>query len=304
MARRMSPGGTDASPANGGFILIAVLWIVAALATLASIYSIYAANAAAASHVFDERLQAEASIRAGVELAAFQILAAPESARPTHGAFEARIGRTKVSVRYRSEGARIDLNAAPKELLVGLFRAVGVSDAPAASYVERIMGWRKKVAPNADNPEALAYKAAALPYPPRQAPFNDILELNLVLGLPTPVVERILPYVTVFNGHAQVDVVNAAPEVLAALPGVTPDILHKVLQARAGNPDEGASLIALLGPARGRATTDASKALRASVRVDLEHGRRIQAEVVFMLATEGDEPYDIVFWRDDFDGPV
>lgn len=303
MARRMNPDGTDAPRANGGFVLIAVLWIVAALATLASIYSLYAVNAAAASHAFDERLQAEASIRAGVELAAFQVLAAPESARPTHGAFDARVGRTKISVRYRSEGARIDLNAAPKELLIGLFRAVGVSDAPAANYVERIIGWRKKVAPNADNSEALAYEAAALPYPPRQAPFNDILELKLVLGLPPPVVEQILPYVTVFNGHAQIDVVNAAPEALAALPGVTPDILHKVLQARAGNPDDGASLLELLGPARSRATTDASKALRASIQVDLEHGRRIQAEVVFMLAAKGDEPYDIVFWRDDFDGP-
>jgi general secretion pathway protein K len=60
----------------------------------------------------------------------------------------------------------------------------------------------------------------------------------------------------------------------------------------------------LLGSAGESVTTDAFKTLRAAVRVDLEHGRRVQAEVVFRLADKGDEPYDILFWRDDFDGPL
>ena len=123
------------------------------------------------------------------------------------------------------------------------------------------------------------------------------------MGLPPLIVERILPDVTVFSGKAQVDVVNAAPETLAALPGMTPDILHKVLQARANDPDDSKSLTELLGPASGHATTDAIKTLRATIQVDLEHGRHVRAEVVFRLADSGDEPYDIVFWRDDFDGP-
>jgi general secretion pathway protein K len=299
----MKSARQDGRPADSGFILVAVLWMVAALATLASVYSVYAVNTAAASHVADDRLQAESAVRAGVELAVFQVLAVPESARPTHGAFDARIGRTKVSVHYASEAARIDLNAAPKELLAGLFSAVGVGGATAASYADRVIGWRTKTKPNAENPEAAAYKSAGLPYPPRQAPFTNTLELNLVMGLPPSIVERILPNVTVFSGKAQVDIVNAAPETLAALPGMTPDILHKVLQARANNPDDSRGLPELLGPAGGHVTTDAIKTLRATIQVDLEHGRHIRAEVVFRLADSGDEPYDIVFWRDDFDGP-
>jgi general secretion pathway protein K len=303
MEGAMKSARQGAPPADSGFILVAVLWIVAALATLASVYSIYAANTAAASHVADDRLQAEAAVRAGVELAVFQLLATPESTRPTHGAFDARMGQTKISVRYRSESARIDLNAAPKEMMIGLFRAIGGDDSTAALYADRIAGWRNKVEQNADNPEAAAYKTAGLPYPPRQAPFNNILELNLVLGLPPSIVARILPYVTVFSGKAQIDVVNAAPEILAALPGMTPDILHKVLQARTSSPDDGKSLMELLGPARSHATSDPIKTLRATIQVDLERGRRIQAEVVFRLKDKDDEPYDIVFWRDDFDGP-
>jgi general secretion pathway protein K len=55
---------------DGGFILIAVLWLLAALATLASIYSAYAINSAVTARIPDDRLVVEAAIRAGVELAA------------------------------------------------------------------------------------------------------------------------------------------------------------------------------------------------------------------------------------------
>jgi len=30
----------------------------------------------------------------------------------------------------------------------------------------------------------------------------------------------------------------------------------------------------------------------------------VRAEVVFALKVGGDEPYDILYWRDDFDGPM
>jgi len=291
--------------AASGFILIAVLWIVAALATLASIYSIYAINTTAGSHLADDRLQAEASIRAGVELAVFQLVGAPEGARPTHGAFEARVGRTKIAVRYRTERALVDLNAAPKELLAGLFGAVGVGDAAAAGYAGHIVAWRTKPDPHkADNDEASAYKAAGLTYPPRQGPFNDPLELSLVLGLPPKIVERILPDVTIFSSAAQVDVVTADPEVLAALPGMTPDILNNVLRARGSYGENRQPLIAMLGAAGQSAATGAGKAFRAFVLVDFGRGRRVSAEVVFTLAdAAAEEPYQILYWRDDFDGP-
>ena len=84
----------SATRAENGFVLIAVLWILAALATLASIYSSYTVNTAAASRVADDRVQAEASIRAGVEMAVFRQLAAPEKARPARGGFDMRVGRT------------------------------------------------------------------------------------------------------------------------------------------------------------------------------------------------------------------
>jgi len=289
---------------EAGFVLVAVLWILAALAALASIYSTYAIQTGSASHILDDRVQAEASIRGGIEMTVLRQLSAPEKARPSQGGFTLRIGHTGVAVRFRSEAARIDLNAAPPDLLAGIFAAIGVDSSQAKSYADRIVGWRTKPDSNAGDSEANLYATSRSPYPPRQGPFNSSLELGLVLGLPTPVVERVLPFVTVFSGQSGIDVESADRTVLAALPGMTPEIMKAVLKARASAPDDQEALLSKLGPVRSRATLGGSKALRSSVDVEFDNGRRVHAEVVFRLRDGEGEPYDILSWRDDFDGPT
>jgi general secretion pathway protein K len=316
-AKAMTSLARSATRAEGGFVLIAVLWILAALATLASIYSSYTVNTAAASRVADDRVQAEASIRAGVEMAVFRQLALPEKARLVRGGFDMRVGRTGVAVRFRSEGARIDLNAAPADLLTGLFTAVGIDSSRAATFAERIVGWRTKAAAGADANAAGAdgkddkaakedklYSEQHMPYPPRHAPFDNTLELSLLPGVSLAVVERVLPFVTVFSGRPEVDVSSADSTVLSAFPEMTPQILGAVLNARVNDPGDGTALLALLGPAKARATTDRSKAFRASISVEFDNGRRVHAEVVFRLKDQGAEPYELLYWRDDFDGPM
>ena len=300
----MMGAGKSRGRADSGFVLVAVLWILGALATLASIYSVYAVNTVAASHVADDRVQAEASIRAGIEMAVLGQLAVPARVRPSHGAFDLRVGRTKVAVRFQSEAARIDLNAAPADLLSGLFAAFGVDLTRAKTYADRVIGWRTKADVNAASREAKLYADEGIRYPPRQAQFDDPLELALLPGLPEPIVERILPFVTVFSGRPGIDVASADPAVLSALPGMTPQILSSVLKAQANDRGDREALLALLGPARTYAATDESKTVRAAVAVEFDNGGRVHAEVVFRLKDRGDEPYDVLYWRDDFDGPM
>jgi general secretion pathway protein K len=296
----MQPRGQN----DSGFVLVAVLWIVAALATLASIYSAYAINTAAGLHVPDDRLQAEASIRAGVEMAVYRQLAVPEQVRPSQGGFSLRVGRTTIDVRFRSEAARIDINAAPADLLAGLFTAVGVDASSAKTFADRVIGWRTVVAPNAESKEAKLYAQWRVPYPPRQAPFENTLELSLLPGLPAPIVARVLPFVTVFSGRPTVDVATADPTVLSLLPGMTPEIMAAVLKARAAPSTDGQDLLALLGPARSRAAAGGSKSIRAAIEIAFDNGRRVRANVVFRLADSGEKPYDLLYWQDDFDGPT
>jgi len=286
---------------ENGFIIVAVLWILAVLAALISIYAIYVVNAAVSLSINDDRVQSEALTSAALELTAYQLTAVDENSRPTQGAFSFRMGRSDVAVAFRSETARIDLNAAPKELLAGLCAALGASRDDAAYFADRIIGWRTKATEGADA-ETDAYRNAGLSYAPRQAPFASVGELWLVLGLPPALVERMLPYVTVFSGQTGVDVRDAAPLVIAALPGMSPDRLDAVLSARQKAPQDAQALTALLGPAQNSAGAAAGKATRVNVTIGFDNGRRVGAEAVILPLKDADRPYRVLSWHDDFDG--
>jgi general secretion pathway protein K len=302
------PRGRHAALSRGrsrdGFIVVAVLWMLGALATLASIYAVYVINTATAMGVNDQRVQAEGLMTAALELTTYRLTATDADNRPSRGEFAFRLGRAAVAVDFRSEAGRIDLNSAPKELLAGLFAGLGAKYSNAEYYAERIIGWRTAQDPDQRNEEASAYRTAGLAYVPRQGPFGHVGELALVLGLPTFLVERALPFVTVFSGRAEINIVAAAPEVVAAVPGMTPDRLYAVLSQVGRGPQNAQFLQRLVGDQSG-ITIEAGKTARVAVRMDFDIGHRVRGEAVILLgASEAGEPFRVLSWRDDFDGPT
>jgi general secretion pathway protein K len=287
-----------------GFILVAVLWILGGLAVLAAIYTLYVVNAATSLEVNNDRIQADASVSAALELTAYYLSAVKPEERPASGQFNYRVGGSNAAVGFLSESARIDLNMAPQPLLAGLFRVLGADTDSANSYAERIIGWRTNAtSPNPDqDKEVTAYRNAGLTYNPREAPFTNVQELWLVLGLPPALVERAMPFVTVFSGLPNINVMDAAPEVIAALPGMTPDRLDAVLKQRAALSTDARPVLQLLGPAQSSATAAGSNAIRVFVQVGLARGRRINAEAVILLLEDAPDPYRVLSWTDDFDG--
>jgi general secretion pathway protein K len=302
-ARRLA-GDCSRAGDDRGFIIVAVLWILGLLAALVSIYAVYVANAGLSLSVNDDRLQAEALTSSALELVAYQLTAGDEKLRPTHGAFKFRIGRAGVAVEFRSEAARVDLNAASKPLLAGLFAGLGADYSAAEYYADRIVGWRSKAAQEGLNNEADNYRTAGLNYAPRQGSFASAGELWLVLGLPPALVERALPFLTVFSGSASVNIMDAAPEVVAALPGMSSDRLYSILSQRGSGAQNAQFVLGLAGPARASATADGGKTSRVSVAVGFDNGRRVSAEAVILPQPNADKPFRILYWRDDFDGPA
>ena len=286
-----------------GFIVVAVLWMLGALATLASIYAVYVINTASAMSVNEERLQTEALMTAALELTAYRLTTTDADNRPSRGDFAFRLGRAAVAVGFRSEAARIDLNSAPKELLAGLFASLGAKYSDAEYYADRVIGWRTPQDPDQRNGEVAAYRTAGLSYGPRQGLFAHVGELSLVLDLPPFLVERALPFVTVFSGRGEINIVAAAPEVVAAVPGMTPDRLYAVLSQVGRGPQNAQFLKGLTGDQSG-ITTEAGKTARVAVRIDLDTGRRVVGEAVILLGGELGEPFRVLSWRDDFDGPT
>ena len=131
---------------DSGFILVAALWILAALAALTVIFSVYLSSSARALRLDDEAVQSEALISAAVELTAYQLLLAKEDERPEQGRFHVRLGDDELEVSFLTEAARIDLNAAPKEMIANLFTTLGAASEAAQDYADRVVAWRSKPA--------------------------------------------------------------------------------------------------------------------------------------------------------------
>jgi general secretion pathway protein K len=320
-----------------GFIIVAVLWIMLALSTLAAIYAAYVVRTAYAVGASDDRVGAEALFTAALELTAYQMTAAPKENRQSHGRANLRIGRANLIIEYRSEAGRIDLNFAPKPLLSSLFASLGARPQDSDEYADRVIAWRSRgggggggggdnnqpnaaanarlsATPNAQpntqanaqtnaqgNNEVDAYRAAGRSYSPRQAPFQDVGELWLVLGLPPPLVERAMPYVTVYSGVPQVNILDASPLVLAALPGMVPQQVNAVLDARDKFGVDGKALLGSLGLEQSVATVEPTPTVRVTAGVQFDNGTRASADIVILVSDDADEPYRVLSWRDDFD---
>jgi general secretion pathway protein K len=280
-----------------GFVIVAVLWILVALSSLALIFSAYLSVSAHALAVSDTALQTEALVSASVELTAYRLMLANEK-KPSHGSFHFRMNDVNVNVAFLSEAARIDLNFASKDVLAALFAGLGASKSAAMDDADRIVGWRTRPVPGSANDEGAFYAAAGLGYAPRQSLFMHVNELALVAGLPPALVERALPFVTVFNGNPDVDMTIAAPEVVAALPdrnsrgqkdafGEGPVPSNEALPG--GNKAAAASR---------DGTTAKSPCYRIETTITFKSGRRTVSEVVIALGDSA-EPYRVLSWQDD-----
>jgi general secretion pathway protein K len=280
-----------------GFIIVAVLWILGALAALVSIYAVYVMNTASAFRVDEDHLQNEALVSAAIELTAYQLSATPAQ-RPTHGDFNFHMAKADIAVSFHSEMARIDLNAAPKELLAGLFTSLDVNPDAAANYADQIISWR--ALPSQNQAAAGAVGISNTVNTSLAGRFFHVNELSAVPGLAPELIERALPFVTVYSGHPQVNIFEATPKVLAALPGMTSELLKTVLAQRQAAGD-GQALLQLLGPVANYATTDGGNASRIAVRITYGNGRRANSEIVILTFDAGNEPYSVLSWRDDLE---
>lgn len=285
----MTRDRAGAACSEQGVVIVAVLWILMALSALAVIFSLYLSASAQALAVNDTELKTEALVSASLELTGYQLALAGDKARPPRGSFHFRMDDADVLVNFTSEAARIDLNYAPKEMLAGLFAGFGAKKEAASEDADRIIGWRTRLTPGATNDEEALYHAAGLSYSPRQALFAHASELALVVGLPPALVDRALPFVTVFNGTSGVDPEIAAPEVLAALPDKGSD------QPKTGLPSD---MPAATDAPATDATTAKSPCYRIESTVNFTDGRRSTSEVVIALGDKV-EPYRVLSWQDD-----
>lgn len=291
--------GAHANRAERGFIIVPALLIVLVLAALGGVLSAYLGRSAIALAVNDDRLRTDALVSASLELTVYSLSSGNKQARPLSGSNIYQFDGAVVSASYSAESARIDLNLAPKEMLANLFRVLGSDPREAEQYADRVVGWRSSQPDTLDGENA-RYRSAGANYLPRGAAFGSVDELWLVLGIPGDMVERAMPFLTVYSGHREVSVLDAAPEVIASLPGITPAELEIFLKERSALPRDIKVVGDLLGEASKSATIEGSDAVRVRTTIQFGNGRRAANEAVILIDA-GDAAYQILAWRDEAD---
>lgn len=262
-----------------GFILVAVLWILAALAAFTGVYTVYVSDTAAAAAVRDDALRADGLATAAVELAALRLVSVPKEKRPTRGEIRFRMAGANVSAGFLDEAARIDLNTASRETLAALFEVLGAAPQAGQDYAERILDWRAPASAVGGAGSGAAGSGAPAA---RNGRFSHVDEIWRVADLPPPLVAAALPHLTVYAGRRGVNPELADPVVRAVLAQTTP-----------GEAEEDGEVVASAGLVIAPGDT-----ARVTVRITFDNGRQLGAEAVILLRDFGADPYRVLMWRD------
>ncbi len=243
-----------------GIALILVLWVVALMSMAALSLSLLTRSDALATLSFKEELDykflAEAGFQRGVlELLYRQanrdqqsILEGAEPYRCDGRAYETEISGGHYRIRIMEESGKINLNALTDEsgiVLKNLLMNNGVAEERAAIIVDSILDWK-----DGDNLHRLNgaedgyYQSLSKPYRAKNADFDSLGELAYVRGVTSAILHGsgeqrgMLSFCTVFAGGDKISLNTAPPEVLKAIPGMTDDMIRRVLAYRDLGPAE------------------------------------------------------------------
>jgi len=128
------------------------------------------------------------------------------------------------------EQSRININRAPKEILLNL---PGVTD----EISDSILDWRDEDdIPHADGAESAYYLSLDFPYSCKNGPLQTAEELLLVKGVTPEIFNNIKDLITVY-GDGKVNLNTADSRVMQAL-GLSEIVIQKILKYRAGDDGE------------------------------------------------------------------
>ena len=213
---------------TAGFALIAVLVCAILLAVMTGSVLAIADTGLHEARTEAEMLRLTNVADAAINAVLLDTLSGDPARRPSaNGAAFARdISGFSVSLKMTDEAGKIDINFAPRPVLVKLLLAAGLDSQVAAVEADRILDWREPGDVRRPNGAKMAdYAGAGYPYGPRGGPFHSVGEISLVMGLETLDLARIENALTIYSRQSDVDsrLASADTQRLLGLPaqGVT-----------------------------------------------------------------------------------
>lgn len=240
--RRAGPSGVGASR---GAALLIVLWLIALLTAVIGGFALTARVEHMQGRVLTRGVAADEAARAGLEYAMTRVVDLdPQRQWPPNGTEQRwAFGDAEVTVKIIDETGKVDLNAADAVLLTELMQVVGAEPQLARNLASAIIDWRDPdiLSQPEGGAEDAQYAGAGLPYGAKDAPFESVAELELLLGMTPDLFKRLVPHLTVYSGQPRPSQEYASGEVLQAI-GVDPEpVLEQRKQPRL--PGENGALV-------------------------------------------------------------
>lgn len=270
-----------------GAALLLVLWLLALMTGIVAVFALSARTEALQGRFLSRSAAARLAAEAGVELAALHLQGTDPAqrwvpdGRPNTFQFEGY----QIEVAVLDESAKIDLNVATADLLIGLMTAVGADYDRARQLAGAIADFRDPddlLTPEggAEDPQ---YASAGLPYGAKDRPFESVSELRRVLGVDSALFDQLQPHLTIYTGLARPSPTFASLPVLQAL-GLPADQVALIIAQRAlpqqGQPPPDPGQIGSLA-AQGTGTYSISS---LATRTD---GTQAQIQAAFRIGSGG-----------------
>ena len=277
-----------------GIALVVVLWVVALLALMAVSQTAAVRNETLIVGNLVEAAQARAAAYAGLQLAIAD-LQKPLPARDmsTDAAFYTlHFGSSQLLISISDESGKVDINAAPGTLLDALLEASGVEPGRREALVAAILDWRDRDDLRRINgAEENDYRTAGLDYGPRNAPFQSLEELALVIGFDAQTYHAIADSLTIYSGSASINTAVAPASLLQALSALGD---KAEAQPDAGDVGDSSTLSNPRSVSGGNVFSIYVEAL-----LDSNVRERIEA-VVRLVPTRANSPqrYELLRWRE------
>jgi type II secretory pathway component PulK len=227
----------DASLARGGFVLLAVLWVVVGLASLGLALSLVGRDAVGATqnrvNLARAHWLAEGCVNV-VRAVAAEALADREHANAAWRALDELVSSSPIvtglgcELTLKPAGVTMDVNAAGAEQLRRAFMALNVMPLSADSLVDAILDWRDPDDESRPSGAERAWYEEQRRFTPRNGPIQDVRELSRVRGF-----DQLAGLDSVFGvDGGRVYLAGAPRPVLMALPGFTEELVRRILELR------------------------------------------------------------------------
>lgn len=290
---------------QAGLALVVVLWILSLLTLMAGSFAKTMRRETAVSTAIKTNAEAQALAETGLSLAQFMLSQPEQQGRwRANGTVYRLVNRDReMRIRILSEMGKVDINTSSDVQLAALINSVVDDSWQQERVLNAILDWR-----DADDDtrthgaEKTQYRRAGLKYQPSNFAFQSLEELQMVLGMNEAIYSRIEPWITIYSGAPEVNLDDAAPELLMMIAAemrrrnLSDDLIQQRLRGEAKQMGTETEQDETVG------SEEQTYTIISQVIVNREAAGGLQAVIKSQADTGESTPFTVLDWKQNIQG--